>query len=249
MEPVPSLREVFAALAGGSADPASALAASGHGDLPGDLVAQAIVNYADTAPVEVAEHLSPFVVAHSGVPQGVDAPAHLPDTGDGLHLLGAAPAGPEHLDVHSHIDPDAHPDVHSDVQSDLHSDGQALLDAGATGDEGDHGEHGDHSGPGDHGDLSFGAGEPGTTAAHHGPDAAASHADDHADGHATLDATGHEGWIDVTSPSFGPDLDHPADADDDWTHSHTTEGDTAAPEHLDDHHHGGDEVLGGGAGA
>ncbi len=35
---------------------------------PPDLVAEAVVNYADTAPVEVAEHLAPFVTANSGVP-------------------------------------------------------------------------------------------------------------------------------------------------------------------------------------
>jgi hypothetical protein len=230
MEPVPSLREVFAALTGGSADPAAALAASGHGDLPDDLVAHAIVNYADTAPVEVAEHLSPFVVAHSGVPQGEDAAAHHLDTGDGLALLGGAPA--DHSDVHADVHPDVHPDVHS------------LLDAGA--DQEDHGGQGEHSGPGDHADLFFGAGEPGTPAADHAPDVATASSETHTP---STDPTGHEGWIDVTSPSFGSDdLDHPAGSDDDWTHSHTTDGDGTGPDHLDDHH-GGDEVLGGGAGA
>jgi hypothetical protein len=96
MEPVRSLRELFSALSGGhsgaESDPAAMLAAEGHGDLPGHLMAEAIVNYADTAPVEVAEHLSDFVMAHSAVP-GVDpGPEHFDGGGaDGLALLSSAP--------------------------------------------------------------------------------------------------------------------------------------------------------------
>ena len=49
--------------------PAAVLRANGHPDLPDDLVAEAVGSYADTAPIEVAEHLSPYVMAHSPVPQ------------------------------------------------------------------------------------------------------------------------------------------------------------------------------------
>ncbi|MFC4070433.1 hypothetical protein [Actinoplanes subglobosus] len=55
MEP---LRDVFAGLAGNGGDPGDFLR-----DLPADLVAEAVVSYADTAPLEVAEHLAPFVAA------------------------------------------------------------------------------------------------------------------------------------------------------------------------------------------
>jgi hypothetical protein len=55
MEP---LRDVFAGLAGNGGDPGDFLR-----DLPADLVAEAVVSYADTAPLEVAEHLAPFVGA------------------------------------------------------------------------------------------------------------------------------------------------------------------------------------------
>jgi hypothetical protein len=80
MTPARPLRDVFADLLGGDGaarpDPDGLLAASGHADLPAHLVAEAVVNYADTAPVEVAEHLAPYVTAHSGVP--VETP---PDDG------------------------------------------------------------------------------------------------------------------------------------------------------------------------
>ena len=45
-----------ATTAGRRADPAEVLRASGHADLPDGLVAEAVVSYADTAPIEVAEH-------------------------------------------------------------------------------------------------------------------------------------------------------------------------------------------------
>jgi hypothetical protein len=84
------LREVFGDLAGGqsaAADPAELLAAHGHADLSEDLVAEAVVNFADTAPVEVAEHLAPFVRAHSGMLPPDEALA----AGDWLSLLATAP--------------------------------------------------------------------------------------------------------------------------------------------------------------
>ncbi|GAA0445875.1 hypothetical protein Aca07nite_03870 [Actinoplanes capillaceus] len=59
MEP---LRDVFAGLAGPGSAPGDFLR-----ELPEELVAEAVVSYADTAPVEVAEHLASFVSAHSAV--------------------------------------------------------------------------------------------------------------------------------------------------------------------------------------
>jgi hypothetical protein len=81
------LKDLFAELTGDdAARPEEALAAAGHGDLPAELVAEAVVSYADTAPFEVAEHLAPFVTANSGVPvDGADEP------GDWAALLATAP--------------------------------------------------------------------------------------------------------------------------------------------------------------
>lgn len=93
MESARPLRDVFNELVGEErADRDAVLRDSGHGDLPGGLVAEAVVSYADTAPVEVAEHLAPFVMAHSAVPvdglMEADAePAAV------LDLLATAPAG------------------------------------------------------------------------------------------------------------------------------------------------------------
>jgi hypothetical protein len=98
MEPARPLRDVFADLVtdedarrAHAADPDGFLQAHGHAELPGQLVSEAIANYADTAPTEVAEHLAPFVMAHSPVP--VDGPVDAAGV-DGLHLLATAPAEP-----------------------------------------------------------------------------------------------------------------------------------------------------------
>jgi hypothetical protein len=81
MEP---LRDVFARLAGNGGDPGDFLRG-----LPADLVAEAVVSYADTAPLEVAEHLAPFVSEHSAVGSGGDASEAW------LDLLASAPAEEE----------------------------------------------------------------------------------------------------------------------------------------------------------
>ena len=69
------LRELLADLVGDAearhaygSDPAGYLAAHGHPGLPEPLVAEAVVSYADTAPVEVAEVLAPYVMANGPVP-------------------------------------------------------------------------------------------------------------------------------------------------------------------------------------
>lgn len=89
------LRAVFEELLGDdvarqayTADPTGTLGDAGHGDLPGDLVAEAIVSFADTAPPAVAEHLAPFVTAHSAVPATDGEPPAAPA---GLDLLATAP--------------------------------------------------------------------------------------------------------------------------------------------------------------
>jgi hypothetical protein len=72
------LRDLFSDLAasGTGGDAEGVLDAHGHADLPEGLVAEAVVNYADTAPVEVAEHLATFVMAHSAVyPEAASGPA------------------------------------------------------------------------------------------------------------------------------------------------------------------------------
>jgi hypothetical protein len=75
-----SLHEVFASLAGDTAgDPGAALAAAGHGELPADLLNEAVVSYAEVSPPEVAEHLSPVVLGASE------------DPGLALELLSSAP--------------------------------------------------------------------------------------------------------------------------------------------------------------
>ena len=92
MAPARPLRDVFADLVGDPSaadDPAALLSDQGHPELPDHLVAEAVVSYADTAPVEVAEHLAPYVTAHSAV--GADpVPGDEPPAG-WLELLGSAP--------------------------------------------------------------------------------------------------------------------------------------------------------------
>ncbi|HEX7746754.1 MAG TPA: hypothetical protein VF462_16020 [Micromonosporaceae bacterium] len=89
------LREVFAELAGDEAarhaDPAQLLRDSGHPDLPDVLVSAAVISFADTAPVEVAEHLAPYVAASSVVPTTqVDAETDIPLSG-WVEALATAP--------------------------------------------------------------------------------------------------------------------------------------------------------------
>lgn len=94
MAPARSLHEIFAGLSGDAAaldEAAAVLDANGYADLPAELLAQAVVSYAETAPVEVAEHLAPFVMAHSQV---VGEAAVPDDLAAPLDLLASAPAVP-----------------------------------------------------------------------------------------------------------------------------------------------------------
>lgn len=88
MERVRPLREVLDDLAGAGpgAAPRHALDQAGHGELPAGLVAEAVASYADTAPIEVAEHLAPFVTAHRTSGEA--------EPGAALDLLVSAPLPP-----------------------------------------------------------------------------------------------------------------------------------------------------------
>jgi hypothetical protein len=157
-EPALSLRELFASMSHGGADPATALAQAGHGDLPGHLVTEAIINYADAAPVEVAEHLSPYVVANSAVPAPDGQPYPVTDVQDGFSLLSTAP---DPIDTHvddpygvpadttDHLD-DASPAVDIDALPAHDTADQADPSA-------DHDAH--HGDGGEHADLWFGHGQ------------------------------------------------------------------------------------------
>ena len=78
-------------------DPSGYLAANGHPDLPSALVSEAVVAYADTAPVEVAQALAPYVAAHGPVPDP-DAQADWFDLLTSAEPVGADTFG-EHLDA------------------------------------------------------------------------------------------------------------------------------------------------------
>nr|MDT0663166.1 hypothetical protein [Micromonospora sp. DSM 115978] len=70
MAPARSLHEIitgFTGDAGTSGDLAAVLRAGGFADLPQDLLAEAVISFADTAPAEIAEHLAPFVMAHGPI--------------------------------------------------------------------------------------------------------------------------------------------------------------------------------------
>lgn len=73
-----------------AADPAGFLDSAGHAELSDELVAEAVISFADTAPPAVAEHLAPFVMAHGPVNESDTDPTEL----DGLALLATAPGQP-----------------------------------------------------------------------------------------------------------------------------------------------------------
>jgi hypothetical protein len=118
------LRELFADLVGDAearhaygSDPAGYLAAHGHPDLPEPLVAEAVVSYADTAPVEVAEVLAPYVTAHGPVP-AAEADAD-PDTGsaaDWFDLLTSSDVADDPFGEHPGEEPGEEPAADPDPQ-------------------------------------------------------------------------------------------------------------------------------------
>jgi hypothetical protein len=154
------LRDVFADLTGGGAvagDPDALLRDHGHPALPDHLVAEAVISYADTAPVEVAEHLAPYVTAHSAV--GADELPGDEPPADWLDLLGTAPADAGLADEPGDID-DLAPalDGFGDA-ADLGPDPGLGLDFGTgadpapTFDAGDGTDDHADAGPDDHGDV------------------------------------------------------------------------------------------------
>lgn len=86
------MHEVFDELATGlhrDREPAEVLHDAGHGELPGELVSEAIASFAGTTGIEVAEHLAPFVTAAGGGLPGLD----------GLALLATTPLAAQDLDA------------------------------------------------------------------------------------------------------------------------------------------------------
>ena len=158
MPPARPLREVFAALAGDQAtqgvaasDRRALLEAAGHSELPADLVAEAVVAYADTAPLEVAEHLAPFVTAHSAVP--VDGGDDV-ERADWFDLLAAAPGEAWLVEPEVDRGPDADPAVDGGAFSSAATTDGAAVTGGAT-----------DAGP----DLEFGQGAAGDPRQHPDP--------------------------------------------------------------------------------
>lgn len=124
MADVRPLKELLADLVGTAGthahDPAEYLADHGH-DLPPDLAAEAVVNFADTASPEVAEHLAPFVTAHTA---GVE-----PES-DWFALLTTAPVEPADEDVEADVDDAAELDLDGDLDPDPGMDfGAGAVDA------------------------------------------------------------------------------------------------------------------------
>jgi len=138
MDPARPLRDVFAGLVSDesarqahAADPEGFLEAAGHAELPGHLVAEAIINYADTAPAEVAEHLAPFVMANGPVPVDEGALPGETDWMQGLDLLAGAP-GELALDADVAVDPhDAAARPGHEAGADQYADDSADPRAGA----------------------------------------------------------------------------------------------------------------------
>ncbi|OJF15929.1 hypothetical protein [Couchioplanes caeruleus] len=92
MAPARSLHEIITGLTGDAGTPgdlAAVLRDGGHTDLPEELLAEAVVSFADTARAEVAEHLAPFVMAHGPIVEGDTAAG---DIGQLPDLLATAPA-------------------------------------------------------------------------------------------------------------------------------------------------------------
>lgn len=118
MEPVRSLREVLGELAGAGpdVDPGHALREAGHGDLPDELLSEAVASYADTSSLEVAEHLAPFVTAYRQAGEADPAAA---------------------LDLLTHAPTPGHPDAPAPIPSLLEAEVEAEaepVEEGLTGD-------------------------------------------------------------------------------------------------------------------
>lgn len=122
MSEVRSLRDLFDHLAFGggagdsAADPARLVEDAGHGGLPGDLLAEAVTNYAASAALPVATALSDFTSAWA------DGAVEATGATQGLELLVGAGVAPEESDA---PDPWA---VAADPVPDLDIDTTGVLD-------------------------------------------------------------------------------------------------------------------------
>jgi hypothetical protein len=87
-----AFNEMLAGLGLGT-DPAEVLADHGFGDVPPDAIASALVHFAETADLELADALAPIVTRISDVPfedgdlPAIDTDAPLPDSSDVFAML------------------------------------------------------------------------------------------------------------------------------------------------------------------
>lgn len=226
-----TLREILDRLvAGRPVDPAVALRADGTDaggtdadgtdsdarlplDLPADLFGQLLVSYCDTAPIEIAAHLEPYVTA-------VTAAAD-PDPSDGLELLASAP-----VDATIAIDPDQWVDA-GEIAVDLGGPdvvGGDVIRADVIGDDFDFGTGGhdavaaldDDGVIADHQAYADGISAADPWSAAFGPEVDHADADhafvDHVDaeyagGDGYVGETGHDAGGEHTSPDDGSDDD------------------------------------------
>jgi hypothetical protein len=125
MAPARSLHEIIAGLtgdAGTSGDLAAVLRAGGHPDLPEDLLAEAVISFADTAPAEVAEHLAPFVMAHGPIAEGDTEAGGIDRLPDLLATVPAAGFGEDSDPTAPEIDPSDEADDEADDLDDALDD-------------------------------------------------------------------------------------------------------------------------------
>ena len=171
MDTTRPLRDVFADLAHDEEAHSThdVLRVNGHPDLPDGLVAEAVGTYADTAPIEVAQHLSPYVMAHSPVPlpdlPEVDAAGWLDVMATAPIVNGAMPIDPAGSPDPDLDDPDPDLDDSDPDDSDLdagpghefgpdqHSRPDHDLELGDAGLDFGHGTPADGVPPADRGDL------------------------------------------------------------------------------------------------
>jgi hypothetical protein len=133
------LRELLADLVGDAAaragGPEAYLAEHGHTDLPPDLLAEAVVSFADTAPPELAEQLAPFVTAHTAGEEPADwfdlLTTASPDLTGDVDGVDEVDDGPEPED-------DPWPDLGTDPGADLDFGAGSLDDVDGANERPDH---------------------------------------------------------------------------------------------------------------